>query len=462
MGISALGTGSGILTQDLLDQLRASDEAVQITPIDLSIAFENDKKNAFEILDAKITNFNDSVNALKTPALFDERLTAVTGTSVAVTAAANSDLQDFTLDVTQLATKQIEQSGSFGTTTDLIATAAGSMNLNVDGVDFTINYDATTTLSDLKTSINTIAGDKVNATIVQIATGDYRLFLNSVDTGSTQDITITDIGGNLSDDGGATAGGTKLTTGLTAVQTGIDANFTYNGQAITRTSNNVTDLITGYDITLQELGVSQVSVSQNTQSILEKVDSFVTKYNDLIDELSKLTQSSVDSAAKGIFSGDSTIKSFQRAIENSIGNVGEGVASMYEFGFDVDKSGKLSLDSTLLSDKVKNDGKNVEAIFSGGDYTNANGVTTTVTGMFTEMYVVSNEYAKSTGILGDYQSTITAKISSLEDNKLKVIERLDSRYEILKKQYAAYDLLISRFNNTSNIFTDLQNAASNN
>jgi len=460
MGISALGTGSGILTQDLLDKLRASDEAVQITPIDLSIAFENDKKNAFEILDAKITNFNDSVNALKTPALFDERTVDVTGTSVGVTAAANSDLQDFTLDVTQLATKQIEQSGSFGTTTDLIATAAGSMNLNVDGVDFTINYDATTTLSDLKASINTVAGDKVNATIVQIATGDYRLFLNSADTGSTQDITITDTDGNLSDDGGTTAGGTKLTTGLTAVQTGVDANFTYNGQAIVRSSNNITDLITGYDITLQELGVSQVSVSQNTQNILDRVDSFVTKYNDLIDELTALTQSSVDSAEKGIFSGDSTIKSFQRAIENTIGSVGEGAASMYEFGFDVDKYGKLSLDNTILTDKIKNDGKNVEAIFSGGDYTDANGVTTTVTGMFAEMYAVSNEYAKSTGILGDYQASITTKISSLEDNKLKAIERLDSRYEILKKQYAAYDLLISRFNNTSNIFTDLANAAS--
>lgn len=455
MGVSALGTGSGILTQDLLDKLRASDEAVQITPIDLSITFENDKKNAFEILDAKITNLNDSINALKTPALFDERTVSVVGSSAAVTASANSDLQDFTLDVTQLATKQIEQSGSFGATTDLIATAAGSMNLNVDGVDFTINYDATTTLSDLKASINTVAGDKVNATIVQIATGDYRLFLNSADTGSTQDITITDTDGNLSDDGGTTAGGTKLTTGLTAVQTGVDANFTYNGQAIVRSSNNVTDLITGYDITLQELGTSQVSVSQNRENILEKVDSFVTKYNDIIDELSRLTKSSVDSAEKGIFSSDSSIKSFQRAIENVISNVGEGVASMFEFGFDVDKYGRLSLDQTVLVDQLDANAKNVEAIFSGKDYIDTNGVTTTVTGMFVEMYAVSNEYAKSTGILGNYTTSISEKISSLEDNKLKAIERLDSKYEILKKQYTAYDLMISRFNNTANIFTDL-------
>lgn len=449
MGVSALGTGSGILTQDLLDQLRASDEETQIQPIDLNITYENDKKNAFEVLDAKITNLNDSINAIKTPALFDERAVSVTGSSATVTAAANSDLQDFTLDVTQLATKQIEQSGSFANTTDAIATAAGSMNLNIDGLDFSIDYDATTTLEDLKKSINDIAGEKVNASIVQVSTGDYRLFLNSVDTGTTQDITITDTTGNLS--------GTQLTTGLTTVQAGVDAEFTYNGQAITRSSNNVTDLVAGYDITLQELGVSQVSVSQNRDNILEKVDSFVTKYNDIMDELASLTKSSVDSGEKGIFSSDSTIKSLQKSLEDMIGNSGEGASTMYAFGFDVDKYGKLSLDTQVLNEQLDSNPKNVEAMFSGGDYTDVNGVTTTVTGMFVEMYDVSNEYAKSTGILSEYQSSMDERISDLEDSKIKATERLDSRYEILKKQYAAYDALIASYNNAAAAFTEMQN-----
>ena len=44
MGISSLGVGSSILTQDILDQLREADESGKITPITLSIANENDKK----------------------------------------------------------------------------------------------------------------------------------------------------------------------------------------------------------------------------------------------------------------------------------------------------------------------------------------------------------------------------------------------------------------------------------
>ncbi len=462
MAVSALGTASGVLTQDLLDQLRAGDEAAQITPIDLSIASENDRKNALEVLDAKMTNLNDSMEALQTPALFDERQTSIVGTSVSVTASANSDVQDFTLNVTQLATKQIEQSGSFGSNTDLIATAAGSMNLNVDGVDYTIDYDATTTLDDLKKSINTIAGDGVDATIVQIANGDYRLFLSSANTGTAQDITLTDNSGNLSDDGGVTAGGVNLTTGMTAVQTGVDANFEYNGQAITRTSNQVDDLIVGYAITLNEVGSSQVSVTQNRDNILEKVDSFVSQYNAIMTELSALTKASVDSNEKGIFSTDSTIKRMQQSLENMIGSSGEGVSTMYEFGFDVDKYGTLTLDKTVLNQQLDDNSKNVEAMFSGGDYTDAAGNITAVTGMFVEMFSVTDELSKYNGTLDMFKNSITDRVSSLEDNKLRAIERLDSKYAVLQKQYAAYDAMIQKFNNSSSMFTEMANQDSDN
>jgi flagellar hook-associated protein 2 len=176
MGISALGTGSSILTQDLLDKLKKADEAAQIQPLDLELANQKDKLAEYNVIDANITNLYDAIGELKTPALFDERQTSVTGTSVEVSAAANSDLQDFTLDVTQLATKEINESGSYGATTDTIASGDGSMTLSVGDQDFTIDYTSSTTLEDLKKSINDVAGDAVNATIVQVGDGDFRLF----------------------------------------------------------------------------------------------------------------------------------------------------------------------------------------------------------------------------------------------------------------------------------------------
>lgn len=456
MGISSLGVGSSILTQDVLDQLRKADEAQRITPITLNLANENDKKSSLEVLDASMTNFRDAINEMKSTTLYDQRAVTVSGTSVEMSAAGGSDVQEFTLDVTQLATKQIEESGSFGASTDTVATAAGSMNLNIDGQDFTINYDATTTLDDLKKSINDIAGDKVNASVVQVASGDYRMFLNSVDTGSTQDITITDTSGNLS--------GTQMTSDLTAIQTGVDAEFTYNGQAITRTSNNITDLVSGYDLTLKEVGSSTVKVEQNRDEIMSRVDSFVEKYNSIISELQKQTKSSTDSSERGIFSGESTIKSMEGAIRDMISTVSDAGGTMADYGFSIDRDGVMSVDKTTLNTKLDDNAANVEAFFAGGDFTNADGSTTAVNGAFNNFYDVVNGYTKVNGNLDLVKNNISETISSLEDRKTSETERLDDKYAILKKQYAAYDAVISKLNNSSALLSQLissQNSSSN-
>lgn len=449
MGISSLGVGSSILTQDVLDQLRKADEAKFVTPVELELANEGDKEDALKLIDASMTNLIDSIDAMKSQALFDERATTITGTSVAVTAAAGSDIQDFTLNVTTLATKQVEQSGSFAASTDSVAAVDGQINLNIDGQNFTIDYVAGTTLSELKDLINGVAGDKVDATVVQIGATDFRLFISSADTGTTQNITITDNTGTLD---------ARLTTGLTAIQTGVDANFTFNGQPITRTSNNITDLVTGLDITLKEVGSSTVSVAQNRDNIIAKIDSFVEKYNSAITELNKMTKASTDSDERGIFSGESTIKNMKRALQDMMASIGGGVGSIADYGFDIDKDGVMSINKTIFNTKMDEDPVNVEAFLAGGTFTNADLTTTVVTGAFNEIALIVERYTAYDATLDQFKDSITEKISALEDRKLSAVERLDARYEILKKQFAAYDLMISKFNSASSMFTEMANA----
>ena len=463
MAISSLGVGSGILTQDVLDQLRAADEAGKITPIDLNVALENDKKDAMKIIDANMENLIDSITAIKTATLFDDRQTSVTGSSVSVTALSNSDIQDFTMDVTTLATKQIEESGAFSSESFLVASEAGTMNLNIGyidddnpGEDFTINYDETTTLKDLKNLINEEAGEKVDATIVQINSGEFRLFISSVETGTSQNITITDNDGFLLDEDGDT-GDTRLTDDMTAIQSGVDAEFTFNGQAITRSSNEVDDLVSGLTINLLETGSSSVSIAQNRDGIIEKFGNFVDKYNAAITELDKMTKPSVDSSDRGIFSNESTIKNMKRVIEDMYSTIGGGVGSMNDYGFDVDKDGKMTFDKTIFEDKLDENPNNVEAFFTGGTYTNADDSTTELDGAFVEYSDAIEAYTKYNAILDLFNTSITDKISYLEDKKETAVERLDAKYEIMKKQYAAYDLIINQLNSASSMFSQMIN-----
>jgi len=448
MAISSVGAGSGVLTQDILDKLREADDAQYVTPLELSLANEDDRKKALEVIDASMTNLIDSINALKDSTLFQERSATVTGSSVEVSAIINTDLQDFTLDVTKLATKQIEESGAFTSNTETIANGVGSMNLNIDGVDFTIDYDASTTLDDLKNLINDIAGEKIDATVVQISSGDFRLFVSSVDTGTTQNITMTDNSAQLKD--------TRLTTGMIDLQTGEDATFTFNGQAITRTSNNVDDLITGLTITLKEVGTSSVSVMQDNESILEKIDSFVDKYNETMTELDKMTKSSVDSETRGIFSGDSTIRSMKSYITNMITDTTSG--SIFDFGFELDKEGKLSIDKDVFTEKLENDNANVQAFLAGGTFTNDDGTTVELDGAFTVFSSTIETYTKYNAILDQMKDFIKESKDTLEDRKLQMIENLDSKYQTMQKRFIAYDIMMSRLNSASSMFVQMANA----
>lgn len=454
MAISSLGLGSGVLTQDVLDQLRAADEAARVTPLETRLLSLQNQQAEFNVLDATMTNFIDSIGELKAPTLYDERTVNVTGTSVTMTASANSDMQSFTLNVTQLATKQIEQSGSFTSSSDagLVATAAGSLNLNINGTDYTINYDETMSLDDLKKEINNVAGSDVNATIVQVASGDFRLFLNSVNTGSNQDITITDTSGNLA--------GTQLTSGLTAVQTGLDAEFEFNGQAIVRNSNEIDDLVAGYDITLQEVGSSTVSVEQNRDEIMMRIDSFVEKYNAAMTYLTKVTKNSPEESERGLFATNSTVKSMQNMIRNMMDTVGGGVSNLYEFGFDIDKDGKMTVDKTVLNEKLDTNAANVEIFFSGGDYDNGDGTTTAVDGAFTELFNFVENYTGYGKSIDNLKTSIGDSISSLEKRKADAIERLDNKYSTLVQQWGAYDSLIAKFTNSANAFIMMVNAES--
>ena len=461
MGISSLGVGSGILTQDILDQLRKADEAQRIRPITLELANENDMSDSFGVLSSTMKNFRDASNELQNGLLFNERKATVDGTSVSVSASSNSDVQDFTLDVTQLATKEIDESGSYDSKTAKIASDSGSIKLSVGSDDFTIDYDANTTVDDLRKAINNQAGDKVQASIVQVSDGDFRLFLQAKNSGdlsdssndgttSDQSITITDNDGNLN--------GKQLTDDYSKIQDGLNSVFKYNGQEIVRGSNEVDDLVTGYKISLKELGKSDVSVAQNREEIDKRVDSFVEKYNSIIDELTKLTKSSTNSKERGIFSGESGIKAMKTDIRNLFDTISNVGGNLQDYGFDIDRDGKMSVDKTVLHKQLDKSPSNVAAFFGGGDYKDADGnVTTIATGAFTQFYDLSNGYVKHGGELSLFKDNIDETIKTLEERKTDATKQLDSKYEILKKKYTAFNAIINKLNNASNVFTQLAN-----
>jgi len=197
--INSLGLGSGVLTSDIIDKLKANDVANIITPINNKITLEQQKGSAYNLLDSLLTTFKSSASTLSDGSLFQQRTVSGNNSAVNVTADAGVAVQSFSITNTQMALKNVKESGAFTSTTSTVAgTTGGTMSLSVGGMVYSVAYTPSTTLEQLKDSINAAAGGSVTASTLQVGTNDYRLVLTSTATGADQTINISDsVGGSL-------------------------------------------------------------------------------------------------------------------------------------------------------------------------------------------------------------------------------------------------------------------------
>ena len=196
--INSLGIGSGVLTADLIDKLKENERSASITPIESKITLTEQKQEVMGMLSSLTSTFKSSVSALSDDTLYQERTVTGSTDEVSVSAAKGTGLQSFSITDVSLATKNVQQSGVFSSTSDTIATGAGSLTISINGENFSIDYDAMTTLDDLKESIrSSTANDKLTTSILQVGENEFTLTLTSNSTGKDQSITLSDNSGNL-------------------------------------------------------------------------------------------------------------------------------------------------------------------------------------------------------------------------------------------------------------------------
>lgn len=167
--ISALGLGSsGVLTSDVLDQLRAVDTAAQVTPIETKISLNETKQSDLTILTTLTATLKASTSTLSDESSYLQRSVTSSNSAVTVSASAGSAVQDFSVHVNSLAQRDIYQSTGFASETSTFSGAtlleAGTVIaptlLATQGEGDPINITETTTLSFNATSMS--AGDTLS------------------------------------------------------------------------------------------------------------------------------------------------------------------------------------------------------------------------------------------------------------------------------------------------------------
>jgi len=453
--ITSLGIGSGVLTADVIDQLREADESAILSPIDTKIEENQKKQEAYTLFSSLMTTFKASTSALSNDTIFENKEVDVSGDAeVSVLPGVNVD--SFTLETTQLAKKDVTKFGSYiDRDTTSVASGTGILKIN----DIEIEYDATMKLEDLAQAITDAGGDLFSASILKTGEDSYDLVVSSKETGSENTLTITDEGGLLSPDLMDAYDEVTNPDGFKNIQQAQDAKFTYNGIEVTRSSNTISDLIVGVDITLKKEGdVSNVNVSLEKQSIVDEVQLFVDGYNELVSKLNDLTLADVETGEEGVFNGDSFVKSISRELSSMLSSFevdGKPLTSLgYEttnlagepetkYVFDVSQDGRLSFNSDTLEKVLDEDVESVKKLFSGE--TDEDGVHTPgVFGMMDEKLL---SYTGSGKMLSGFEESLKTEADSLTNSRQASYASIEARYTTMASRFAAYDSIISQINN---------------
>lgn len=384
--LSSPGIGSGLDINGIVKQLMAVEQR-PLASLDSKEAKQQTQLTAFGSLKGALSSFQSSLAALANPAKYTAIAASIADNTLAnVSAAPAAGTGSHSIEIQTLAQSHKLKSANFATTTTAVGSGTITLQFGTySGGTFTLNPDksaqsitiapSNASLAGIRDAIN-LANTGVSASIVNDGTGN-RLVIASKDTGLSNalKITTTDDDANNTDNAGlsqlvydASTGGT---TNLTQTVAASNATLVIDGISISKASNKITDAIEGVTLDLLKTNpgsTTTLNLSRDTASIQGAVTSFVKAYNDLNKTIVDLSKYDTATKRASILTGDSTIRSVQTQLRNTISDplttAGGGLSLLAEVGISFQVDGTLKLDSTRLSKVMSDSTKDVSTLFA--------------------------------------------------------------------------------------------------
>ncbi|MGN5139008.1 lateral flagellar capping protein LafB [Aeromonas sp. 164P] len=330
--------------------------------------------------------------------------------------------------------EQLAQSHQVGLSLDSETTplpADGVFSLTVKGKSLDIDLatlPAGSTVKDLVSHINNAKDNPgVKATLVR-TDGKVNMVLTSKDSGEENAITVNYSGDASSSLGTAVANKSEITKAQDArLQMGGN-----NPLTITSASNKIENVVDGLTLQLTKAQKSgdaplQVTVEQDKEAVTGSLKKFVDSYNELIDELAKMTSS--DPKSPGALSSDSGVRSLKSMLANSVRDLPNGL-SLSSLGIKTDKTGKLSFSETDFNKALEKDPELLGKALMGDD------------GLLKRMSDSLDPYTKRDGALKGRKSGLEASEKRVNERMEALDRRMNSAYKRYLNQFTTMNQMM--------------------
>lgn len=374
---STSSSSSSDIDWDALITLAVDAKVSKADTIDVKIASNESKVAAYQSLQSLLSSLATASTALRAESgssaassdVFQTRaayLTTASGASASTTMAATvesgAEIGSHDVVIEQLAQAHKIAGGTIATkTSDLDLT--GVLSLGTGDKLTTVSISADMSLAEIAEAINGASADSgISASILAVSSTDYRLVLTATETGLP--MTVADaLGDGALDSLGLIAEDGSFATELQEAQTAI---FSMDGLQITRTSNDVDDVLEG--VTLHLYATSDqpltLEVATDLGAVKDAIVALVDAYNAYRDFAYGQQQiPNANNTDSTVLFGDGTLRAINSQISDAI-SARIGADGMALLGLSFDSTNRLELDEDVLDSALLNDLNGIEDLLS--------------------------------------------------------------------------------------------------
>jgi flagellar hook-associated protein 2 len=238
----------------------------------------------------------------------------------------------------------------------------------------------------------------------------------------------------------------------TTLQSATDAEVKVNGVNYKRSSNAITDVITGATINLKATSITEdvVSLTRDTTALVTKFEKVVTAYNDahsLFKEVTNPKSSLVTYGATLV--GDSTIRSVATRLRGlftgASSTPGTTVNQLWQMGVSFDAAGVMKLDSTKLNTALTSNFDDVVKSLTG-NHDDLSKFSPALAGFFGDATYKINAMVSPTGILATQSDSVAKQTNGYKESLTKLNTRMQNLLSRYNKQFSSMQSFVGNAN----------------
>lgn len=388
---SISGLISGLKTDDIISQLMEL-ERMPITRLQIRQTALQAKLIAWQDANTRILAVKIKADVLTLNSTFEAKsVTSSDETILKCSASFVAQNGIYNLTVNSLSRAHQMKSDGYASTTSAIGTGTVTISTG-SGAPVEIVIDETNgTLTGLRDAINK-AGAGMTAAIVNDGsdTVPYRLLITSNTSGTAGAITLQS---NLT---GETV--PSFATMQEAQNAVITLGEGEGAITVTKSTNNITDLIPGITLDLQRADAGKsvtVTVQNDTSTLKEAIVEFVEQYNNLIEFINEQFKYDITTNSGGTLFADPNLQLVHSEIASKmflpVNGFGQSLTVLSQIGItSTTKDGKLTLDQGELDKALANNLGQMKRLFAATGEATSGSVS----------YVSSTDLTKASGING--------------------------------------------------------------